>query len=187
MRKLVLKMSISIDGFVSGPNGESEWVFRTGSDDARKWVYDTLSEAGIHIMGSRTFKQMAAFWPSSTLPLAKPMNEIPKGMFTRTGLPRAPHEQQGSWTDPLIASDNIADEIGRLKAQQGKNIVAHGGVGFAQALASHGLIDEYRLMVHPVALGSGHALFSSLSTPLDLHLTSATPFEGGAVAMVYRT
>lgn len=99
----------------------------------------------------------------------------------------AAEPQVGCWTDPLIASDNVADEIGRLKAQQGKNIVAHGGAGFAQALASHGLIDEYRLMAHPVALGGWHALFASLSIPLDLHLMSATSFEGGAVVIVYRT
>jgi len=85
MRKLVLKMHVSIDGFVSGQNGEADWIFSTGGDDAQAWVLDTLSSAGLHAMGSRTYRDMAAFWPTSDLPLAKPMNNIPKMVFTTNG------------------------------------------------------------------------------------------------------
>jgi dihydrofolate reductase len=190
MRKLVLKMSVSLDGFVSGPNGEADWIFRTGGDDAGQWVLDTLRQAGLHAMGSRTYKDMAAFWPSSGLPLAQPMNEIPKVMFTRNGPldTQAPQAAagEGSWANPIVARGDLAAEIARLKAQPGKDILAHGGANFAQALAAHGLIDEYRLLVHPVALGKGLPLFSELSRPLDLRLVSATTFGSGAMALVYQ-
>ncbi len=79
-RKLVLKMSVSLDGFVGGPNGEVDWIFRTSRTmgDSTEWVVDTLRNAGVHIMGSRTYYDMAAFWPYSDSPLAPAMNDIPK-------------------------------------------------------------------------------------------------------------
>ena len=84
MRELILKMSISIDGFVAGPNGEVGWVF--GPDQAaRAWTVETISNASLHIMGSRTFHDMAAYWPTSTEVFAPPMNEIPKAVFSRQG------------------------------------------------------------------------------------------------------
>jgi len=192
MRKLVLKMSVSLDGFVSGPNGEADWIHRTGGDDTLEWLVDTLRQAGIHAVGRRSFHTMAAFYPSSVLPFAAPMNEIPKIVFTRKGLDMpvaqaAAGSEKGSWANPFVADGDLAEDIARLKAQPGKPILAHGGADFAQALAAQGLVDEYRLMVHPVALGKGIPLFSSLSRPLDLHLASTETFRSGAVAMVYRT
>ena len=68
MRKLMLKMSISLDGFVSGPNGEIDWIFRTAGGDSTEWTVDTIRQAGAHLMGSRTYYDMAAFWPYSDSP-----------------------------------------------------------------------------------------------------------------------
>ena len=85
MRKLILKMSVSLDGFVGGPNGEIDWVFKSYDAGATDWEVEALWNAGIHIMGSRTFQDMAAYWPTSTEPFAPPMNEIPKAVFSRTG------------------------------------------------------------------------------------------------------
>jgi hypothetical protein len=73
-------MSVSVDGFVSGPNREVDWIFRTG-EGATEWLVDTLWQAGLHAMGSRTYYDMATFWPSSGAPLAAPMNEIPKAVW----------------------------------------------------------------------------------------------------------
>jgi hypothetical protein len=85
-RKLVLKMSVSLDGFVAGPNGEVDWIFRTQGDDSTEWVVDTLRNAGVHIMGSGSYYDMAAFWPFSDMPFAPPMNDIPKIIFSRKGI-----------------------------------------------------------------------------------------------------
>ncbi|MBB6243333.1 dihydrofolate reductase [Rhodanobacter sp. MP1X3] len=83
----MLKMSVSLDGFVAGPNGEADWIFRTsGGDDSTAWVLQTLREAGVHIMGRRSYDVMAAFWPYSDMPIAPPMNDIPKVIFSRKGL-----------------------------------------------------------------------------------------------------
>nr|WP_294814506.1 dihydrofolate reductase family protein [uncultured Sphingomonas sp.] len=195
MRKLVLKMSVSLDGFVSGPNGEADWIHRTGGEDTLEWLVDTLWQAGVHAIGSRSYHAMAAFYPSSNLSFAAPMNDIPKVVFTRKGLLDAQGDQigsdisdpdKGSWANPIVASGDLCAEIARLKAQPGKDILAHGGANFAQELAAHGLIDEYKLMVHPVALGRGLGLFSGLSEPLDLKLVSSKTFKSGAMALTYR-
>ena len=76
MRDLILTMAMSLDGFVCGPNGELDWIFN-GDQEAIAWKVETVSSAGLHIMGSRTFKSMAGFWPTAAGPFAAPMNEIP--------------------------------------------------------------------------------------------------------------
>jgi dihydrofolate reductase len=186
-------MFVSLDGFVSGPNGEVDWIFRSGDDATDEWIVDNLWQAGVLAMGSRSYYEMAAFWPSSDAPFAAPMNEIPKVVFTRKGLIDTPGAQattaapvKGSWVNPIVASGELSDEVARLKAQPGKDIRALGGASFAQDLAAHGLIDEYHLLVSPIALGKGVPLFSGLSKPLDLQLVSAKTFGGGAIALVYR-
>ena len=210
MRKLILKMSVSADGFVGGPNGEMDWVFRSAGPDSTEWVRQTIIQAGLHIMGSRTFHDMAAYWPTSSNPLAAPMNDIPKVVFSKKGFVgqtnRALSTQAikdaektdadesiqkthlsknaSSWENVPVASDMVND-IAKLKQQDGKFILAHGGSGFAQDLVKYGLIDEYRLVVHPVILGKGLPLFASAPSPFDLKLESSTKFPTGIVAHIY--
>ncbi|MGA3034181.1 MAG: dihydrofolate reductase family protein [Terracidiphilus sp.] len=211
MRKLVLKMSISVDGFVNGPGGEIDWIFRTMDTEAAQWTVDTLWQAGLHLMGSRTYHDMAAWWPTSTQVFAPPMNEIPKAVvttrtaarfFAERATTRAAEdavqarpvagcltptpEAARSWSEPSILSNDLAAEIARLKQEPGKDILAHGGAGFAQSLVLLGLVDEFRLLTHPVALGCGRALFVGLSYPLNLQLISSSAFPGGCIAHIYR-
>ena len=213
MRKLILKMSISADGFVGGPNGEIDWLLRTLDDSAITWLLDTLWQAGVHIMGSRTFYDMAAYWPNSSEPLAAPMNEIPKIVFSGNGLlepASAEHTTQAlkdsiqiklekginhsnvispgaaSWLKVPVASGDLATEISKLKQQEGKSILAHGGASFAQNLARLGLVDEYWLLVHPVVLGKGLPLFSALRNQLNLVLESSTVLKTGVIANIYK-
>jgi len=191
MRRLILKMSISLDGFVAGPNGEADWMFRHRGEDGHRWVEDTLWHAGLHLMGSRSYFATAGYWSTSADSLAVPMNEIPKAVFTRQkSLERVVADPASaasrSWAEAEVLNGDLAAEIARLKEQAGKDILAHGGAEFAQSLAASGLVDEYRLMVHPVVLGKGLALFAQLPKPLDLELRSTTLFRAGTAAHVYR-
>jgi dihydrofolate reductase len=102
------------------------------------------------------------------------------------GSPRTESAKVKSWTDSRVVGGDLAVEIARLKEEPGKEILAHGGARFAQSLVKLGLIDEYRLLIHPVALGRGLPLFGALSKPIDLKLVSTTAFGGGTVANVYR-
>lgn len=210
MRKLVLQMRISADGFVGGPNGEIDWLLRTMDNSAIAWIEDTLWQAGVHIMGSRTFYDMINYWPTSSNPLAKPMNEIPKIVFSKkrrveistieqttqalkdskrldleNGINPLTKENISSWEQAQIASGDLLTEISALKKQDGKFILAHGGAGFAQSLVGSGLIDEYRLLIHPVILGQGLPLFSAALAPLYLQLESSIVLNSGIIANIY--
>jgi dihydrofolate reductase len=188
MRKVVLGMFVSLDGFVSGPNGDIDWVFKTGDDATDAWIIGELWQAGVIAMGRRSFTDMAGYWPVNDTPFAAPMNGVPKAVFTQKGLRDTPDAgaDAGSWANPYVVHGDISDEVARLKAQPGKDIRAMGGAGFAQSLVAAGLVDEYHLLVCPVALGNGTALFSGLAKPVDLHLVSSKVFAGGAMALVYR-
>ncbi|NQX28074.1 dihydrofolate reductase family protein [Microbacteriaceae bacterium VKM Ac-2854] len=194
MRKLVLKMSISLDGFIAGEQAESNWMFRASTPDSAAWLIETLGGAGTHISGRRLFETWAALWPVSPSPVAEPMNRHPKVVFTRQPDYRpgdhvaadASAEVAASWADARVASGDLAAEIERLKQEPGDYVLAQGGVEFARSLVTAGLVDEYRLAVLPVALGSGAGLFSELTTELDLALVESTAFSGGAMANVYR-
>lgn len=193
MRELVLGMSVSLDGFVSGPDGEAKWIF-SGDQEGIAWKVEMASNASLHIMGSRTFQGMASFWPTATGPFAPPMNQIPKAVFSKQGsavLKPAPITGQlqpgaESWADAYVASGDLADEIAKLKAKDGKPIVAHGGAAFARSLIAQNLVDEYVLMVYPIALGKGVPIFSDLPAPRPLKLVRSKAFPLGSVAQIYR-
>jgi dihydrofolate reductase len=170
-------MSISMDGFVGRPKGD--WIFRNLDERCIAFGVAQLWEAGVHAMGHVTYNDMAAHWPTSTEPWAPPMNEIPKVVFSKT-LKDAP------WGPTRILGGGLAVEVARLKEEPGKDIVAHGGARLGQALAGLGLVDEYWLLVHPIALGTGLSLFKDLPTPLDLKLISVKSFPGGSMAKAYR-
>jgi len=209
VRDLILKMSMSIDGFVSDLEGRNTWMF--GADqEAKAWVAEAIWDASLHIMGARTFHDMAAWWPTSIEVFARPMNQIPKAVFSRqgpailnnvnttaaldearavnAGTGQSAELQPGaeSWAEAYVASGDLAEEIAKLKAQDGKPIIAHGGVSFARSLVARGLVDQFTLVVAPVALGQGLPLFCDLAAPTRLRLTSSKAFPGGAVAQIYR-
>jgi dihydrofolate reductase len=201
-------MSISIDGFVSDLEGRNKWMF--GADqEAKAWAVETIWNASLHIMGSRSFQAMAAYWQTSTDMFAPPMNQIPKAVFSgqgpailrnanttaaldqaraNAGSGPSAELQPGaaSWAEAYVASGDLAEEIAKLKAQDGKPIIAHGGVSFARSLVAQGLVDQFALLVAPVALGKGLPVFSELAAPTRLKLMSSKAFPGGAVAQVYR-
>jgi len=134
---------------------------------------------GTHIMGRVTYEQMAAYWPTATGDYAAFMNNLPKVVFSKT-LPTA------DWAGSRIARGDLAEEVAALKSEAGGEIMAHGGAAFVQALSRAGLIDEYRLVVLPVALGNGLPLFKDLTKPLRVDLTAARSFPDGTVIHVYQ-
>lgn len=187
MRRLALRISISIDGFIAGPNGEVDWMAKTRSPAGAAWVADKIGQAGAHLLGRKAFNEMASFWSTANGPLAEAMNGIPKIVFSKKGF--EPSKVEGaakSWTDSLVLTGDLTEEIRKLKQQPGKILVAHGGTSFARNLVRTGLIDEFWLAIHPVVLGRGSHLFSGLESSLDLKLESSTSFETGAIANVYR-
>lgn len=172
MSKLILKMSMSLDGFVGGANGEMDWVLPSRSPEGTAWVIDQISRADVHAMGRASWVGWSTFYPTATIPFAPAMNAIPKLVFTCGDMA----EGDGSWAAPRVARDLAA-------IKQHGTVVAHGGASFARALVEADLVDEYALVIHPVVLGRGLPLFS---VKRDLELVSSTAFPKGAVGSIYR-
>jgi dihydrofolate reductase len=194
MRKLVMKMSISVDGFVSGPKGETDWIFKSSDETSRAWAVEHSWDAGLIIMGRKSFEGMAPYWPTATGPFAPPMNEIPKALFTKNGfkgtgpVPTTTPEQSraaASWAEARVFDGDLAEEIRKLKSEPGKPILAIGGAGFMRSLIATGLIDEYHLVTHPVVLGEGLTIFNGVPR-MDLKLVDVKAFPGGIVGHTYR-
>jgi dihydrofolate reductase len=169
-----------VDGYVAGPGGEGDWGLTPEQPDVRAWKVASLRRVGTHIMGRVTYEQMAAHWPNASGDYADFMNKLPKVVFSKT-LPAA------EWVGSRIARGDVAEEIAALKSESGGDIImAHGGAAFVQALSRLGLIDEYRLVILPVALGDGLPLFKDLARPLRVDLAEAKSFHDGTVIHVYR-
>jgi dihydrofolate reductase len=176
MASLVLKMSVSLDGYVAPLDGSTDWVAAGRSDDGARWTVETLRNAGAHLVGAGTYAGWAAYWPGASGPFADAMNEIPKVVFSNS-------LTSAGWGETEIAAGDLAVAVTRLKHERsGGYLLAHGGTRFARSLVATGLIDQYRLVVHPVVLGAGERIFGS---PLTIEPTSTTVFSGGAVAHVF--
>jgi dihydrofolate reductase len=178
--KVVLQMGISLDGYVAVPSGTGLTpVMEPGGLPAEdpelmQTKLAWIRGAGAHMMGRVTYEEMAGYWPSSTHAHAAPMNEIPKVVFSKS-------LDRGEWPESRIARGDLANEIEKLKRESDKDLIAYGGASFAQSLARFGLIDEYRLTIHPVAVAGGEPLFKDLSTPALLRLVEARTFTSAAL------
>ena len=181
VRKLVLQMGVSLDGLVARPGkfGAGGWGVPPEDPALKARKLGWTREAGLHLMGRTTYEEMAGFWPVSDDEYAAPMNDIPKVVFSKT-LTRA------DWPQSTIASGDLADEISALKSEPGKDMIAWGGAAFAQSLTRLRLVDEYRLVLQPVALGDGLPLFAGLTAPFVLDLIEARAYADGAVLHIYR-
>ena len=176
MSSLVLKMSVSLDGYVAPADGSTDWIAAGGSDDGLGWTAETVSSAGARLVGAAAYAAWAGYWPGASGPFAKPMNEIPKVVFSDS-------LASADWGETTIAAGDLAEAVTRLKQERSDGyLLAHGGVRFARSLVETGLIDEYRLVIHPVILGAGERLFLA---PLAIEPVSTTVFSGGAVAHVF--
>ena len=177
MASLVLKVSISLDGYVAPPDGSGAWMAAGSTADSRDWVVDTVSGAGAFLMGATAYTEMAPYWPSASGPFAQPMNELPKVVFSNS-------LTSADWGPATIATGDLADSVTRLKKEHADGyLLALGGPRFVRSLVENALIDEYRLAVHPVVLGAGERIFPA---PLTLEPVSTIAFSGGAVGHVFR-
>jgi len=179
MRKVIVEMSVSVDGFVAPLEGAPDHRSAPEDPALKQRKLDWLRHTGTHAMGRVTYQQMAEHWPHSSDEYAPPMNDLPKVVFSKT-LPGA------NWNNSRVARGDLAEDISTLRQEPGGDIIAWGGASFVQALSRAGLVDEYRLVINPVALGEGLPLFKDLSAPITLQLVEATTYATGAVLHIYR-
>jgi dihydrofolate reductase len=180
-RKLIYSMSVSLDGFIAGPNGEIDWS--APDEELHRFHNQQTRELGAHLCGRQLYEVMA-YWDTddeSRLAVAQEFagiwREIPKIVFSRT-LDRVEGNAR-------LVRDDIADEVTRLREQPGKEI-AVGGAGLASSLMELGLIDEFRPFVHPVVLGGGTPYFPPLDQRINLELVESRKFGSGVVYLRYQ-
>lgn len=186
MRKVILAMFMSLDGFIEAPN--HEFVPPDWSDDLmRYWVDPNVESIGTILYGRVCYLMNAAFWqpaatdpdsPAARIPHAAIMNRTEKVVFSST-------LEAPVWENSRIVRDDPAAEIARLKAEPGDDIIMFGGAGIASWCMRDRLFDEYRLMITPLVLGAGNPLFRGGHERFKLRLESSRTLDTGAVILTY--
>ena len=184
MRRLDVFMHVSIDGCYADANGDMSWA-HAGSEDAewQAFVAGNANSDAVLVFGRKTYELMAGYWAT---PLAREqnpqvaarMNAASKIVFSRT-------LQRAEWENTRPYCDDIVATMKALKAAPGPDLVTLGSGEIVAQFAAAGLIDGYQIVVNPIALGGGRALFSGLVAPLELRQTSTRTFANGKVLLGY--
>ncbi len=183
MRKVIYSMTVSLDGFIAGPNDEIDWS--APDEELHRFHNRQTRELGAHLCGRRLYEVMT-YWetadqnPSAAayeLEFARIWKELPKIVFSKTL-----EKVEGN---AKLVRDGVAEEVAELKEQPGKDL-AVGGAGLASTLIRLGLVDEYRLFVSPVVLGGGTPYFPTLDERIDLELVETKTFASRVVFLRYR-
>jgi dihydrofolate reductase len=184
MRKLIVTEFVTLDGVMEAPGGEpthphTGWVFDYIGDEQNQFKLQEILEADAHLLGRVTYESFAGAWPQRTGEFAEKMNSMPKYVVTTT-------LDELEWNNSTPINGNVAEEVRKLKEQDDGPILVAGSRTLVHTLMEHDLIDEYRLMVFPVVLGSGKRLFGDRSDATALRLTDSKPVgPDGIVILTY--
>jgi dihydrofolate reductase len=184
-RRLYVSMIVSLDGFIDGPKHELDW-FLDGDPAFERYCDEMIDSVGLALYGRRSYELMLSYWPDAERnpktpadgAFARKMNALPKVVLSRT-LERA------EWNNTRIVKERVPEAIRALKAEPGKPIVAWAGAGLVRTLAEHDLIDEYRLIMHPVLLGAGTPMFQGVAQPRRLRLVRTSQLGSELVVLCY--
>ncbi len=188
MGKLVVTEFISLDGVIEDPGGGEGttfggWTFRFPADDGQQFKFDELMASDVQLLGRITYDGFAAAWPAmeeTTGEFGAKMNAMPKVVVSTTLV-------DPTWKNTSVArGDDLPGLVARLKQQYDGDILVQGSATLVTSLREHDLVDEYRLMLHPVVVGQGKRLFSDRSTPTDLVLAASRNVGPHVLVLTYR-
>ena len=188
MRKVVLFMHVSLDGYVAGTNGELDWI--SYDTELEEKAEEIVRNVGSPMYGRITYQMMESYWPTvlknpaaaskHDLEHAQWVENIPKIVFSKT-------LRKAKWNNTLLIKENIPEELSKLKQQPGKDLVIFGSPGLSHHLMSLNLIDAYQLTVNPVLLGNGIPLFKNIKNKTALKLTQSERLKSGVLVNYYET
>jgi dihydrofolate reductase len=189
MAKLVVTEFVSLDGVMEDPGGSEHskhgaWTFQfERGAEGDKFKLDELSAADSQLLGRVTYQGFAKAWPTIDDPhgFADKMNSMRKYVVSTTLT-----DEEATWENTVVIRGDVADEVRKLKAQPGGDILVAGSCSLVHSLMVYGLVDEYRLMVFPVVLGSGKRLFGESSETTKLVLTESRTVGDGVLLLTYR-
>ncbi len=180
MRKVVMMDMVSLDGYFKGPGEGFDALDWCRADDGEwdDYSIETVGAADTLLFGRETYLGFQDYWPSQPGELARMLTEIEKIVFSTT-------LDSVDWNGARIVRTDAADEVARLKALPGKEMVVYGSADFSATLIRAGLVDEYRLAYTPVVLGAGIPLFTPGQPRLNLELAGTRTFASGVVVLTY--
>jgi dihydrofolate reductase len=179
VRKVIASEFVSLDGVMEEPG----WTFQFSSEEQDQFKFDELAASDALLLGRLTYEGFAAAWPQmeeQTGEYGAWMNGYPKYVASTT------LEEPLEWNNSNLIQGNVAEEVSRLKQQPGKDILIFGSGDLVNMLMQHDLIDEYRIMVFPVVVGSGKCLFGDGSDTKVLELVETKTFGSGVVVLTYQ-
>ena len=185
MRNLIFFMHTSLDGFVAGLNGEMNWI---NLDDAMfDFVATMTDQSDTALYGRVTYEMMQSYWPKAgQQPNASKHDKGHSAWYNRVSkvvLSKTISEK--GLDNTIVISDQLADNVNKIKKQDGKNILIFGSPGASQSLLNQGLIDEFWLFVNPIILGKGMPLFKDITGTTKLKLVESKTFPCGVIALHY--
>lgn len=173
MRNIIVTEFVSLDGVMENP----AWTAPYWNDETAKFKGEETSADEALLLGRVTYQGFAAAWPQRKDQGADYFNNAPKYVVSTT-------LDTLEWNNSTLISDNIVEEITKLKQQDGPDIMVHGSATLVQTLMQHGLVDRYRLLIYPVVVGTGKRLFQE-GTTATLKLLESQAFSSGVVAFIY--
>jgi dihydrofolate reductase len=184
MRKIIVSEFVTLDGVMEDPGGSEKtkrggWAFQfERGPEGDKFKLDEVMESEAMLLGRITYEGFAEAWPAREGEFADKMNNMPKYVVSTT-------LKKAEWANTKVNNNNIVEEMAKIKAQPGGDVLVAGSRTLVDTLRQHNLVDEYRLMVYPVILGSGKRLFEDGSNRVALKLTEARPIGDGVLILIY--
>jgi dihydrofolate reductase len=187
MRNLVVFNHVTLDGYFVDTKGDMSWAHRKEDAEWSKFVADNASAGagGQMVFGRITYELMASYWPTPAAVkndpiVAEGMNSAPKVVFSRT-------LDTASWKNTKVVKGDLAGEVRKMKEDAGKDILIFGSGTIVSQLAQEGLIDEYRIIVNPLAIGKGRTMFEGIKDKMTLKLGNTRAFGNGNVLLTYHS
>ena len=185
MRKLKLQVQLSVDGFNASKDGQLDWMIWNWDNKLNEYTRELTESVDTILLGRNMTEGFISHWTKvysnpedPEYEFGKIMIDTPKVVFTKT-------LESSSWPNTVLAKGNLADEINNLKKTEGRDIIVYGGSSFVSSLIKEGLIDDYRLYIHPVLLGDGMTIFRDLQSRQELTLIKSTAFRCGVTVLHY--
>jgi dihydrofolate reductase len=176
---------MTVDGFISGPDGEMDWMVWDWDDKLKEYVTELTEPVDCILLGRKLAQGFIPQWAAVAANAVDPENkagkkftDTPKVVFSKTLV-------KSLWDNTVLAKGDLVDEITKLKKQAGKDIIAYGGATFVSSLINQRLIDEFHLFINPVAIGNGMPIFRELDSKQELKLVKSTSFACGIVVLHY--
>lgn len=188
MRKLIVFLHSTLDGFVEGPKGAMDIGWVAYNEELEKFADDVLSNTDTIVWGRKTYEMMYDYWP--TVPSDENANEhelnhaqwienVEKVVFSKA-------LNHVEWSNSKLVKDHVEEEINKLKQQEGGDIVVLGSPRFAHYLMQLNLVDEYKITISPTLIGKGLPLFQNIHDKVDLKLIKSETFESGVLGLNYQ-